>query len=151
MAEQDDQYWKENKRKLRRAFNLEPMCREEAEDEVKRAKNSKPMAEADVNSIMEFVLSWGERGGLSAEPEKQEEDEEDDQAPATWVDPVTPEMMDEEILQLNSNAGEKDPETEALLEKLRREALDNDSTNDNRDAKNSPGLGDGEDSPGPSS
>ncbi len=150
MAEENDKSWKDAKGKLRRAFNLDPMCKEEAEEEVKRTKNSKPMADDDVNRIMEFVLSIGERGGLSAEPESQD-DEEDDEALPAWVDPVTPEMMDEEILQLNSNAGEKDAETEALLEKLRREALEDDSTNDKRDAKDSPRLGDREDPSGASS
>src|SRR5688572_15744390 len=64
MAEENDKFWKDAKGKLRRAYNLDPMCREEAEEEVKRTKNSKPMSDDDVNSIMDFVLSIGERGGL---------------------------------------------------------------------------------------
>lgn len=150
MAEENDKFWKDAKGKLRRAFNLDPICREEAEEEVKRTKNSKPMADDDVNSIMDFVLSIGKRGGLSAEPESQD-NEEDDEAPPAWVDPVTPEMMDEEILQLNSRAGEKDAETEALLEKLRQEALEDDSTNEKPNAEDPPRLGDGEDPSGASS
>src|SRR5207248_4709480 len=99
MADENDKFWKDAKGKLRRASNLDPMCREEAEEEVKRAKkDSKPMADEDVNSIMEFVLSIGERGGLSAEPEKQDDQEaDDDDAAGEWVDPVTAEMMDQEI------------------------------------------------------
>jgi hypothetical protein len=149
MAEDNDKVWNETKGKLRRAFNLEPMCREEAEEEAKRTKSSKPMTEEDINSIMEFVQSWGARGGLSAEPEKPQDEDYGDTS-GGWIDPVTPEMMEEELLQLNSNAGEKDADTEALLEKLRREALDNDSANDKHDAKDSIGLGDGEEPTGTS-
>jgi hypothetical protein len=144
MAEDLDKFWKETKGKLRRAANLDPMCREEAEDEIKRAKPNKPMAEGDIDSIMQFVLSWGDRGGLVAEPDAAEADEEDHAEPGGWVDPVTPEMMEEELLQLNSNAGEKDDETEALLDKLRREALGDDTADD----ENAPRLGYGEDAAG---
>ena len=149
MADENDTFWKDAKGKLRRAANLDPMCREEAEEEVNRTKNSKPMSDDDVNSIMNFVLSIGERGGLPVEPEEAaEEDEDDEDISGGWVDPVTAEMMDEQILQLNSNAGEKDPEAEALLEKLRREALGDDATNDKHDSKDTPRLGDGKDADG---
>ena len=104
MAEDLDKFWKETKGKLRRAANLDPMCREEAEDEIKQAKTNKPMAEGDIDSIMQFVLSWGDLGGLAAEPDAAEDDE-DHAEPGGWVDPVTTEMMEEELLQLNSNAG----------------------------------------------
>ena len=149
MADENDKFWKDAKGKLRRAANLDPMCREEAEAEVKRTKNSKPMSDDDVNSIMSFVLSIGERGGLPVEREEAaEEDEDDEDNSGGWVDPVTAEMMDEQILQLNSNAGEKDPEAEALLEKLRREALGDDAANDKHDIEDAPRLGDGKDADG---
>jgi hypothetical protein len=47
MAEENAKFWKDAKGKLRRAFNLDPMCREEAEAEVKRTKNSNPLIEKE--------------------------------------------------------------------------------------------------------
>jgi len=74
MAEENDQFWKDAKGKIRRAFNLNPLCREEAEELAKRARKDKKMSEEDVDSIMEFVLSWGQKGGLSTTPPPPQEE-----------------------------------------------------------------------------
>jgi hypothetical protein len=145
MAEENDQFWKDVKGKVRRAFDLNPLCREEAEELAKRARKDKKMSDEDVDSIMEFVLSWGQKGGLSTTPPPSAPEEDGDDTPAWTDDPMTREMMDEEIAVLNSNAGEKDPETEDLIEKLRREALDDAETDDNQDSS---GMGDGEEPSG---
>lgn len=146
MAEENDQFWKDIKGKVRRAFNFNPLCREEAEELARRARKDKKMSDEDVDSIMEFVLSWGQKGGLSTPPPLPEAEEDDDGETPTWTqDPVTPEMMDEEIAVLNSNAGDKDPEAEDLIEKLRREALDDEETDANQDSS---GMADGEEPSG---
>jgi hypothetical protein len=147
MPAEHDKFWKEVQGKLRRALDLHPLCQEESEKEYKKAK-AEPLSEQDVDDVLEFVRSMGERGGMPAPPEDAEADDEDQEgSPPKWVDPVSAEMVDEEMLQLNRNAGDKDDETQDLIEKHRREALGDDIADENTNGpkdEDNPRLEDGE-------
>src|SRR5258706_1036448 len=119
MADENKEFGAQVKGKIRRALDLDPMCQEEGEKEYKKAKAVGPLSETDVNAIMEFAQSFGERGGMTAEPE-EEKAEEDDEPSGEWVDPVKVEDMDAELMELvNRNRGEQDEETNDLLDKHR--------------------------------
>jgi hypothetical protein len=148
MSAEHDKFWNEVQGKLRRALDLHPLCPEESEKEYKKAK-AEPVSDQDVDDVLKFVRSMGEEGGMTAGQEA--EAVSDDDAPSEWQAPVTNEMMDDQVLQLNRNAGEKDQETDDLIEKHRREALGDESANKQTDEsanKDEPRLEDGEDASG---
>lgn len=124
MADENKAFWEQFRGKVRRAIDLDPLCQEESENEYKKAKGANPLSEADINAIMEFALSFGERGGMTANPEA--EDVEDEPVPK-WIDPVKAEDMDSELMELvNRNRGEQDEETDHLLDKHRERELGDD-------------------------
>ena len=142
MADENKEFWEQIRGKIRRALDLDPMCQEEAEKEYKKTKAPGPLPETDINAIMEFAQSFGERGGMTAETE-QEMPEEHDESEGEWVDPVKAEDMDAELMELvNRNRGEQDEETDELLDKHREEELgDDEEDGDDDDAS------DGKDTP----
>ena len=146
MPDENDKFWEKEKGKLRRALDLHPLCQDESEKEYKRAK-AEPLSEDDIDAVLAFVRSMGERGGMAA---PADEDEEDEDAPPEWVDPVDAGMMEEEMLQLNRNAGVEDEETKDLLDKHRREALGDDTADEDHGGRgeDAPGLADREDPDG---
>jgi hypothetical protein len=137
MADENKEFWEQVRGKIRRALDLDPMCQEEAEKEYKNTKAPGPLPDADINAILEFAQSFGERGGMTAEP-KHEEVEEDEEPGGEWVDPVKAEDMDAELMELvNRNRGEQDDETDELLDKHREEELgDDEEDGDDGDASN---------------
>ncbi len=144
MADENKEFWEQVRGKIRRALDLDPMCQEEAEKEYKKTKAPGPLSETDINAMMEFAQSFGERGGMTAEPE-QDEAEENGQPGGEWVDPVKAEDMDAELMELvNRNRGEQDEETNDLLDKHREEELrDEDDREDGDDGD----ANDGKDTP----
>jgi hypothetical protein len=140
MADENKEFWEQVRGKIRRALNLDPMCQEEAEKEYKRTKAPGPLPETDINAIMEFAQSFGERGGMTAEPEREVAEDEPN---GEWVDPVKAEDMDAELMELvNRNRGEQDEETDELLDKHREEELGDDEEDgddgDANDEQNAP-------------
>lgn len=144
MADENKEFWEQVRGKIRRALDLDPMCQEEAEKEYKKTKAPGPLSETDINAIMEFAQSFGERGGMSAEPEQKEAEE--DEPDGEWVDPVKAEDMDAELMELvNRNRGEQDEETNDLLDKHREEELGDDEE-DSKDGEDGD-ASDGKDTP----
>jgi hypothetical protein len=143
MADDNKEFWEQIRGKIRRALDLDPLCQEEAEKEYKRTKASAPLSETDINAIMEFAQSFGERGGMIAEPDQEEAEEDNDESSGEWVDPIKAEDMDAELMELvNRNRGEQDEETNELLDKHREEELgDDEEDGDDGDAN------DGKDTP----
>jgi hypothetical protein len=138
MADENDKFWTRAQPDIRRAMGLIPLTPEAAERECKQSKPAN-MSEGDIISIMEFVLSWGEKGGLGSSPPP---------VPDTVQEPVyaEAETMDAELMELvNRNRGEQDSESEALLKKYRAEALGNDPEHEKKDgdSKNQTGPGGG--------
>jgi len=91
MADESKEFWDKMRGKLRRALDLDPLCQEESEKEYKKTKPAGPLAETDINAIMEFAQSFGERGGMAIEPKPEEEEVE---SVVDWTDPVKAEDMD---------------------------------------------------------
>lgn len=95
---------------LRRAKGLCPLTREQADAELKKAKRI-PMSNEEIRSLASRIAS----GRL--------EQEEEETIEKPWGDYEVDEELAGEILQLNRNAGEDDPETAQKLEDLREELL----------------------------
>jgi hypothetical protein len=134
MADENDKFWTRAQPDIQRATGLRPLTPEAAEKECKQSKPVQ-MSEGDINSIMEYVLSWGEKGGLGSSPP----------IPDVVQEPVDAEAeaMDAELMELvNRNKGGLDSESEDLLKKHRAEALGNNSENEKKD-------GDSKDQTGP--
>jgi hypothetical protein len=136
----EKEFWNKTRGKVRRALDLDPLCQEESEKEYKKTKPAGPLAEDDIDAIMEFAQSFGQSGGMTVEPET-----EDEEPASEWVDPVNAADMDAELMELvNRNRGEQDEETNELLDKHREKELDesnekDDSEDDDVDGgKNTP-------------
>ena len=98
--------------RLRKLKGLCPLTPEEAEAEFAAAPEE-PITPDEVEDLIRRVKS-GELDAAEPFPDGQ------------WLDEVEYEDVEEDVLQLNRNAGEEDEATDQLLEELRRKALDDD-------------------------
>lgn len=110
--------WPEIAAKLRRALGLAPPTPEEADAEMAQAEEA-PMTEEEIDRIVNAATS----GTGCPIDEELEVD-------YSWLNSVETETVSEEMLVLNRNAGEEDPEVKKRLEDLRKKALEDDDEED---------------------
>lgn len=111
MANEADRFWNSIVKGLRRYMRLSPPSDKEAELEL-NAADEIPISEEKIESIVQSVTS-GNIAAREAEPMGNWSDEAD-------VEDVEKEME----LVLNRNEGEADSDVDELIERLRREALE---------------------------
>ena len=109
-----DKWWDDAVQKLRRMKGLCPLTREEADAELKKTKRV-PISESEIDSIVSRIVS----GQMDEEPVAR-----------PWGEQQLDEELAGEILQLNRNAGEEDPETAKRLNELREQLLNDDDDED---------------------
>lgn len=110
MSSDPEKTWKSLAARIRRAKMLHKLSPAEAEAELRDAPDM-PLSEGEIDAVIRGATS----GKLDAwEPEPSPECLED----------INTASVDEGVLQLNRNPGENDPETEKLIEELRRSALE---------------------------
>lgn len=85
-------------------------------DRLLRDLPDEGISDADVSAMVEAVVS----GRTLRERSRQETLAEDDAMH------TEPELVEEDVLQLNRNKGDEDAEAESTLDELRREALEDD-------------------------
>jgi hypothetical protein len=107
-----DKWWDDAVQKLRRVKGLCPLSIEDADAELKKAKRV-PLSEKLVDSILNRVVS--------GQPIKEIES-----PTMPWVEDELDAEFEEELLQLNRNAGEEDEETAKRLRELREQLLNDD-------------------------
>lgn len=113
MTSDDDKFWESMVEKLRRASGFCSPTPEEAEAEMD-AEGDEPMSEETLASIVAAVVS-GKLTPRDPEPE--------------WAEDIDTQAVEEGVFQLNRNLGDEDPETDRLLDELRRKALGDEETN----------------------
>lgn len=106
----DAKKWSQVVDKLRRALGLAPPSWKEADAEMVKAE-AVPMTDEEIERIA---------GGA-----KRQEDHENYELEAdyTWASEYASEEVAEEMLVLNRDAGDEDPEIDDLVDKHRKEAL----------------------------
>jgi hypothetical protein len=97
--------------RLRRKNKWCPLTPEEAEAELKAAPDE-PFDEDEIAALVGLVRS----GQIEPTPPE----------PELWTGDEQLDEVEEDVLQLNRNAGERDEQTDRLIDELRRKALDND-------------------------
>lgn len=110
MANEADKFWQDVARDLARQSGVSPLTPEEAQKEFEELPDV-DLPESEIKSIIEQVTS-GELAVWTPTPLNQETTGLESQA------------IEEDVLQLNRNAGEGDSETDDLLDELRRKALE---------------------------
>jgi hypothetical protein len=110
MTDAVDKFWKKLEKDLAKKSGFAPLTPAEAEMEFEELPDTK-LPDSEIESIMEEVIS----GQLT------------DWTP-TPIDEqnlgIDAEVIEEDVYQLNRNAGEGDVETDGLLDELRRKALE---------------------------
>jgi len=130
MSEETDKFWQEVEKDLARQAGFAPLTPEEAHKEFEELPDAK-LEESEIDSIVDQVTS-GQLTVWTPAPIEEE-------TPA-----LEPQAIEEDVYQLNRNAGEADPETDELLEDLRRKALE-DEPSDGQE--NETGMGGDAESP----
>src|SRR5262249_7360705 len=109
MSSDSDRLLREDVERLRREKGLCPLTPEEAEKELKAAP-AHPLSSADIDSVLDKVKS-GELTEWDAEPMPD------------WANSLNTADVSDDVLQLNRNPGVSDPDTDKLIDDLRRKAL----------------------------
>jgi hypothetical protein len=112
-----EKFWDEVSGKLRRFKGLRPLTPKEAEAELRGAPDY-PLTPGQIDSIVEAVTS-GELASWEPLPKLD------------WTNEFNADEVNEEVLQLNRNCGDDDPDTARLEEELRQELLSDDETEEN--------------------
>jgi len=110
MTDAIDKFWQEVEKDLAKKSGFAPLTPEEAEREFEELPDTK-LPDSEIESIMAEVIS-GQLTDWTPTPI----DEQDLGTDA--------EVIEEDVYQLNRNAGEGDAETDGLLDELRRKALE---------------------------
>ncbi len=110
MSSDADRLLKEDLERLRRQKGHCPLTPEEAEAELRAAPDN-PLSDAEINSILDQVTS----GELTECPLSPELD---------WAGTIDTAPVEDNVFQLNRNEGASDPETDAMLDELRKKALE---------------------------
>lgn len=115
MSNEADNFWDDYAKELRRKTGYCPLTPEEAQKELDSLPD-RPLTKREIDEIAELVgtVTSGESKSWTTTPEFGD------------FGDVDTESIEEDVLQLNKNAGEGDEETDELLRKLRREALTED-------------------------
>jgi hypothetical protein len=110
MTNEADKFWHEVEKDLARQAGLAPLTPEEAQKEFEKLPDVK-LSDPEIESIIDQVTS-GELAVWTPTPVDVEKPGMESQA------------IEEDVYQLNRNAGEADAETDELLDELRRKALE---------------------------
>ena len=106
-----DEFWADMAGGLRRKLGLQPPATpEEAEAQFDTAEEM-PLGTNEIDRIVAHASAIG--------PSQLDPPDEPE-----WLDDVDTSSVDQDMLVLNRNVGEQDPEIEAKLCELRREALE---------------------------
>jgi len=117
-----DRLWAEWVRKACSFKHLGPLSAEEAQGELDAAPRA-PLSEEEIERFVRTALS-GKVAASKPEPDLD------------WIDEEQAGALQAEVMQLNRNPGQKDPETERLLEEYRRRALAEDNSDDKQKESN---------------
>lgn len=109
----DAKKWSQAAAKLRRALGLAPPTFEEADAEVAEAQAA-PMTNDDIKTIVDAAT--GEAPVKSPDP----------QPDYGWTGEFATDDVADEMLVLNREGGEEDPEVDDRVEKHRKEELEDD-------------------------
>ena len=131
MTNEADKFWQEVEKDLARQAGFAPLTPEEAQKEFEKLPDTK-LSDLEIDSIIEQVTS-GQLDDWTPTPI-------DEQSPG-----LESEAIEEDVYQLNRNAGEADAETDELLDDLRRKALE-DEPSDGQE--NETGMGGDAEPPG---
>lgn len=125
MPDENDRFWGEMASTLRRAMKLHPLCSEESEKEYKAAER-RSFPDGDLGAMVDSIVSGRDdwNGSRDEQP---------------WSDGADTANIENQVLQVNRNLGEEDPEVDERIEEHRRKALGQDGEAN----KDSPGLDDG--------
>jgi hypothetical protein len=104
--------------RLRRKKGWCPLTLEEADAELARAREE-PLSDDEIDALIGSVRT-GEVKQWSPQPDDG------------WTGDEDYDGVEEDVLQLNRNAGEGDDETDRLIDELRRKALDDDAEGQDR-------------------
>lgn len=115
MNEEHDKAWADLAKRIRQG-ERHVISGADAERLIRDLQNER-ISEAEVDAIAEAVVS----GRPLREGHDQETPPPDGDALYT-----APELIEEDVLQLNRNKGSEDADAESKLEELRREALEDD-------------------------
>ncbi len=131
MTNDTDRFWNEVQEDLARRSGVVPLTPEEAQKEFEELPDTK-LSDSEIDSIIEQVTS-GQLTNWTPTP----------------IDEQTlgleSEAIEEDVYQLNRNAGEADAETDKLLDELRHKALE-DEPSDGQE--NTIGMGGNAEPPG---
>ncbi|MBL7132887.1 MAG: hypothetical protein ISS78_02200 [Phycisphaerae bacterium] len=131
MANETDKFWQDVAGDLGRQSGVSPLTPEEAQKEFEGLPDV-ALPESEIEAIIEQVTS-GEMTIWTPTPINEE-------APG-----LESQAIEEDVLQLNRNAGEGDAETDELLDELRRKALKDDTADGQ---ENETGMGGDAEPPG---
>ena len=112
MTSDADRFWDGVARKLRRAKGFLTPTPEEAEAEL-YAVGEEPLTDKQIDAMMKAAISE------KLEPYTPMPD-------LSWLGIINDSYIDQGLLVLNRNRGDEDKEVDELLEKQRREALEDD-------------------------
>ena len=110
MPDKPDKFWQDVAKDLAQQAGFSPLTPDEAQREFE-ALPDVALPESEIESVIEQVTS-GELAVWTPTPVNPEATGPESQA------------IEEDVLQLNRNAGEGDSETDDLLDELRRKALE---------------------------
>lgn len=119
----EDKFWNDVSERVRKAKGLHPLTPQEAEKAYAEAPESR-LSQDEIEAIV---------SGVAAGKKERNRPVESDE----WLGVESEEVAEvaEDVLVLNRKPGESDPETEELLEELRRKALsEDDGEEDEEDA-----------------
>lgn len=108
----DARNWLRVAAKLRRALGLAPPSLEEADAEMAEAEET-PMSDEEIQGIVDAATGTNTIGSFDPEPDYE------------WTREFATDEVADEMLVLNREAGEEDPEVDQRIEELRKEALRN--------------------------
>jgi hypothetical protein len=132
MTSDADKFWDEVAGKLRRAEGFCVPNPKDLEAELD-ALEAEPLTDEQVDEMIQAATS-GELATWTPLPDLE------------WTGEGEPSDINDEVLQLNRNLGEEDPEIDELLDRQRREALGTDEDTPGEEEPN--GLDDGGAAPG---
>lgn len=120
MTHEADKFWQKVAKDLARQSGLAPLTPEEAQKEFEALPDVK-LSDSEIDSVIDQVTS-GELAVWTPTP----------------IDAETPgvesEAIEQDVYQLNRNEGQDDAETDELLDKLRRKALEDEPPNGQEDS-----------------
>jgi hypothetical protein len=119
MNSEADKFWDEISDKLRQFKGLRPLTPKQAETEFPRVPEE-PLSADQIDSIIEAVTT-GELASWEPLPQLD------------WTNALNVDEVTEDVLQLNRNRGENDPETDRLENELRQELLNDNGTEKDED------------------